>query len=129
MPADASKYRVGVTWRGVLIGLLLIPLNSYWVIQMESIFMTGYPTLFTLLFNVVLTLLILIALNAPLKKLFPNLALKQSELFTVYIMLSQASALAGHSMIQILTLNMAAPLGLATAENEWKELFWRYIPK
>ena len=53
----------------------------------------------------------------------------QGELLIVYIMLSQASALAGHSMMQILPPSMVAPFGLATPENEWKELFGRYIPK
>jgi hypothetical protein len=97
--------------------------------QMEAVYYSAHSTTFALLFNVIFTLLILIMLNIPLKKLFSNLALKEGELLTIYIMLCQASALAGHSMMQILPPTMAAPLGLATPENEWQELFWRYIPK
>jgi hypothetical protein len=126
---DASKWRTGVTWRAVLIGLILIPINSYWIVQMEAVYYSAHSTTFSLLFNAIFTLLILILLNIPLRKLYSNLALKEGELLTIYIMLCQASALAGHSMMQILPPNMAAPLGLATPENEWQELFWRYIPK
>ncbi|MBM3235747.1 hypothetical protein FJZ31_05565 [Candidatus Poribacteria bacterium] len=129
MSVDASNHVTGVTWRAVLIGLILIPINSYWIVQMEAVYYSAHSTTFALLFNAIFTLLILIVLNIPLKKLFSNLALKEGELLTIYIMLCQASALAGHSMMQILPPTMAAPLGLATPENEWQELFWRYIPK
>ena len=129
MSVDASKQGTGVTWRAVLIGIILIPLNSYWIIQMESVYYSAHSTTYSLLFNAIFTLLILIVLNIPLKKLFSNLALRECELLTIYIMLCQTSALAGHSMMQILPPTMAAPLGLATPENEWQELFWRYIPK
>jgi hypothetical protein len=126
---DASNLGKSVTWRAVLIGLILIPINSYWIVQMEAVYYSAHSTTFSLLFNAIFTLLILILLNIPLRKLYSNLALKEGELLTIYIMLCQASALAGHSMMQILPPNMAAPLGLATPENEWQELFWRYIPK
>jgi hypothetical protein len=96
---------------------------------MEAVYYSAHSTTFSLLFNAIFTLLILILLNIPLRKLYSNLALKEGELLTIYIMLCQASALAGHSMMQILPPTMAAPLGLATPENEWQELFWRYIPK
>ena len=43
-------------------------------------------------------------------------------------MVCQASALVGHSMLQILVPSIAAPVGLATPENEWQDLFWRYMP-
>ena len=31
-------------------------------------------------------------------------------------------------MLQILVPSIAAPIGLATPENEWQDLFWRYMP-
>ena len=118
-----------VTWRAILIGLILIPINSYLLIQMESVYYVAHSTLFSLFFNVLLVVLVLIVLNIPLRKLSADLAFKQGELLTIYIMLCQASALAGHSMMQILPPTMAGAFGLATPENEWKELFWRYIPE
>ncbi len=128
MPLDTSKQDTAVTWRAVLIAILLIPLNSYWIMQMEAVYYSAHSTLIALFFNVIFNLLVLIGLNIPLKKISPKLVFRQGELVTLYIMLSQSAALVGHSMIQILPPSMAAPFGLATPENEWSELFGRYIP-
>ena len=123
------KQQSDVTWRVVLIAILLIPLNSYWIMQMEVVYYSAHSTLIALFFNVIFNLLVLIGLNIPLRKFSPNLVFRQGEWVTLYIMLSQSSALVGHSMLQILPTTMAAPFGLATPENEWKQLFGRYIPK
>ena len=96
---------------------------------MESVYYSAHSTLVSLFFNVVFTILILILLNAILRKISPRLVINQGELIIIYIMLSQASALAGHSMMQLLPPIMAAPYGLATPENEWLDIFGRYIPK
>ncbi len=109
MSVDASEQRISITWKAVLISLILIPLNSYWIIQMESVYYSGHSTSVALFFNVVFTVFILIILNVPLRKLFPKMVFNQGELLIVYIMLSQASALAGHSMMQILPPSMVAP--------------------
>ena len=129
MTLDKPNQDTAVTWRAILIAILLIPLNSYWIMQMEAIYYSAHSTLVALFFNVVFNLLILIVLNIPLRKISPKLVFRQGELVTLYIMLSQSAALVGHSMIQILPPTMAAPFGLATPENEWSELFGRYIPK
>ena len=129
MAADTANQRISVTWRSVVIGLFLIPLNAVWIMQMEAVYYSAHSTLIALFFNVVCNLLILVLLNIPLRKLSPNLAFNQGELITVYVMLSLSSALVGHSMLQILPATMAAPLALATPENDWRDLFWRYIPQ
>ena len=124
----ASKPRKVVRWRAVLIGFLLIPPNSYWIMQMEGVFYSGHPTLYSLLFTAVLNLQILMVINIVLRQFAPNLAFSQGELLTVYIMLNQSSALVGHSMLQLLPPAMAAPFTLSTLENDWQNLFGRYIP-
>lgn len=129
MAADTANQRISVTWRSVVIGLFLIPLNAVWIMQMEAVYYSAHSTLIALFFNVVCNLLILVLLNIPLRKLSPNLAFNQGELITIYVMLSLSSALVGHSMLQILPATMAAPLALATPENDWRDLFWRYIPQ
>ncbi|MCS7310914.1 MAG: hypothetical protein NZ741_11905, partial [Armatimonadetes bacterium] len=45
-----------VTWRSVLIGVFLVPLNAYWVVQMEVIRYSTHPTTISLFFNVVFIL-------------------------------------------------------------------------
>ena len=43
-------------------------------------------------------------------------------------MVSVATALAGHDIIRQLVPLMANPFWYATPENEWEELFFRYLP-
>ena len=107
-----------IRWRAILTGLLLIPLNSFWIIQMEAVYYSAHSTTFSLFFNSVCSLLILLAGNSVLKKICYRCALNPAELITIFVMLNQGSALIGHSMLQILPATIAAPLGLATTENE-----------
>ena len=97
--------------------------------QMEAVYYSAHSTLVALFFNVVCSLLVLIVINVPLERFMPNLAFNRSELLTIYIMLNLSSALVGHSMLQILPPTMAAPLALATPENDWENLFGRYLPE
>ncbi|HCK14109.1 TPA: hypothetical protein DHW51_08295 [Candidatus Poribacteria bacterium] len=43
-------------------------------------------------------------------------------------MLSIASGIGGHSMMQILPPMLGHPFWFATEENDWKNLFWNHIP-
>ena len=76
MTVNAANQKISVTWRAVIIGLLLIPLNAVWIMQMEAVYYSAHSTLIALFFNVVCNILILILLNIPLRKLSPNLAFK-----------------------------------------------------
>ena len=55
-----------VRWT-VLIGLILIPINCYWIIQMEAVRYSGHSTTISLLFNSVFCLFFsqIIARQAP----------------------------------------------------------------
>ena len=64
---DYPKKKPSITSRSILIGLLLIPMNSYWVIQMEIVRYSGHPTCISLFFNVIFILSVLI---------FPSLVLR-----------------------------------------------------
>ncbi len=118
----------GVTLRSLVIGLILIPPNCYWVVQSEAVWGTTYLTLVSLFFNVIFTLLILVGLNALFKKLAPKAALKQGELLTIYIMVCLGSSLAGNNFLENLVLSLGHGFWFATPENEWSELFFRYVP-
>ena len=117
------------TWRAILIGLILIPINCYWIIQMEVVRYSGHPTTISLLFNAVFWLFVLCLLNPLLLKFSPHFVLTQAELLVIYVMLCLASTIAGHGFMQMLIPIIAHPFWFATPENEWKTLFWRYIPR
>jgi len=125
MKISYPGHSVGATWRALLIGTLLIPLNAYWVMGLVH---QGYPTTVSLFFNVIFWLFILTGLNFGLARLTSRYALKQGELLTVYVMLSLSSAIAGHDMLRVLIPSIPFAFWHASPENEWAELFHRYIP-
>ncbi len=128
MSKTQSSYQ-GVTFRSLIIAVILIPINCYWIIEMEVIRYSGHPVTISLFFNVVFNIFVLIALNLLLKKYLPEQALSQSELLVIYIILSLASGIAGHDMLEILVPMLGHAYWFATPENEWAELFHRYIPR
>lgn len=115
----------GATFRAILIGVLLIPFNAYWIMDSAG---QGYPTTVSLYFNVIFCIFWMTLLNLAIIKLIPRYAFSQGEILTVYIMLSLASSLAGHDMLRVLIPMIPHAFWYATPENEWAELFHRYIP-
>lgn len=118
-----------VTIRAIIIGIILIPVNTYWIVQIELVWANSFPTCLTLLFNAVFILLLFTSLNILLQKFLPSFTLKKGELLTIYVMLCIASALSGCDIMQTLVFTMTHPFWYATPENEWEELFHRFIPR
>ena len=125
----SSKSLPSVSWRAIAIGLLLIPINCYWITYIELVQYSAQPTIVSLIFTVVFNVLVLIGFNQIFKRFLPRLALSQGELLVIYVMLSVASATVGHSMMEILVSTLGHAFWFATPENDWKDLFWRYIPR
>ncbi|MBM3457582.1 MAG: hypothetical protein FJX77_03485, partial [Armatimonadetes bacterium] len=124
-PAPGERQR-GVTFRAVLIGLLLIPLNTYWVIYVEGIRHWNHCTAMSLFWNTIFCLFLLVVLNLFLKRCFPRarvfglhregegpptrrrwgwkeapIPFTQGEFITIYVMITIATALAGHDSLQL----------------------------
>ncbi|MCD6506123.1 hypothetical protein J7M22_05800 [Candidatus Poribacteria bacterium] len=117
----------GVTKRSVLIGLILIPPNIFFLVN-NHVTLSGLPTTLSLFYNVIIVLLLMVAFNSVLRFFLPSVALKEGELLTVYVMLSIASAMSGHDMMQTVVPALTHGFWYATPENDWKSLFWRYLP-
>ena len=111
----------------ILLGILLIPLNNYWIMA-GATWGSGYPTTFSLFFNVIFFLFFLTLINLGLQRLSLSFALNPPELLLIYVMLSVASGICGLDMMQVLITFVGGVKWMATPENEWKELFFRYIP-
>jgi hypothetical protein len=118
-----------VTPRALLLALLLMPFNAYWVILMEVTRYSGHPTTISLFFNVVFWLTVLLALNAILGKVWPRARFAPGELLTVYILLALASGITGHDMIEVLTPILAHAHYYARPENGWVSDILPTIPK
>lgn len=124
--AKDSKSQL-ITWRAMLIAIVLMPANSYFAMQ-RGLEWSGPPGTISLLYNVVFTILILIIVNALIRKILPRKALTQAELITIYVMLCISTSLAGHDVIQVIAPILGYVFFYATPENEWQSLFWDRIP-
>src|SRR5512141_1352609 len=84
-----------VTWRAVILALVLAVFNDYWVVQLEVV-RYSFATYAAPFYNVVFTLFVLTCLNFELKRKWPRIALTSAELLTVYLMLSITTAVCSH---------------------------------
>lgn len=113
----------------MILGLVLLWPNAWWIYMMEIVRYAGHPTTISLFFNSVLALLGLIVLNGLLRRLRPQWVLSQAELLTVYIMLNIGSALVSHDFIQVLIPVMTHVFWFANTTNRWEELVWPNVPR
>lgn len=117
-----------ITLRSLLISLILIPLNCYWIIQIEIVWYTGHPTCISLFQNPVFSLLVVAIISLLLKR-FKIFHLSEGELLFIYVSVVMSSSVASHDLIQILVPTISHIYWYATPENEWKDLFSEHIPK
>src|SRR2546425_10296118 len=69
-PEAPPRVERGVTFRAVLIGLFLIPINAYWVMCVEGIWHTNHATAMSLFWNSVFCVFLLVLLNLVLKAVY-----------------------------------------------------------
>jgi hypothetical protein len=127
-PPSPERGARAITWRSLLLGFLLVPANTYWVIQSEVIRYAAHPTTTSVFFNVVFCVCALVALNALLRRVRPQWAFAQGELLVVYVILSLGTAMAGHDTLQVLVSVISYVHRFATPENRWEPLFFSALP-
>ena len=72
-----------ITFRIVLIGLILIVVNCFWVIQVEGIWHSNHASAMSLFWNSIFFLLLLVLFNLfVLKRFWPKKAFSQGELLS-----------------------------------------------
>ena len=128
MSKNNKNQTKGLTLRSVIFGLILIPINSYWIVQSEAVWWGTYLTIVSLFFNVTFTLLVIIFLNAIYKNITKRQGLTQNELITIFVILCLGSSLPGNNLLEALVLTVGHAFWFATPENEWADLFFQYIP-
>ncbi|MDQ1318361.1 MAG: hypothetical protein QG588_2021 [Candidatus Poribacteria bacterium] len=124
MPIGSDRKRENkITLRAIILAFLLVIPNSYLSVQ------TPTATAMSLVYPVIFNLLVLLAINLPLKRFTPKYALTQAELLTVYVVLSITTIVSGLDIVQVLVPLLGYPYYYATPENEWQSLFWQYLPR
>lgn len=117
-----------LTIKSLLISLILIPLNCYWIIQVEIIWYSGHPTCISLFQNAVFSLLVVSTIGILLRRI-KILRISESELVFIYVAVVMASSVASHDLMQILVPTIPHISWYATPENEWQDLFFNDIPR
>ena len=105
-------------FRCLILGCVLIILNCYWIISAENRIvwkLTDFSIFPTVLFT--------------LKCFFRDRSLSEEKMATTYVMISVATALAGHDIVQQLVPMMVNAFWYATPENKWEGLFFHFIPR
>lgn len=120
------------TWkvspRCILIGLLLVPLNVYWVIAAEVrwyVILTINPLFVTPVFY----LFALVVLNGALRRVVPKLVLKPGELVVIYIMLVLSCTIATHDFIINLMSSMGWVAWFGSEQNQWESRMFPHLPR
>jgi len=116
-----------ITLKAILIGLILVVVNAYWV----GLSSEQWYCMFTLVnpfSNAIFTLIVLIALGFPLRRISKRLSLSSAELVVIYVMVTMVSTISGHTTMTPLLAALTQPYWFASPENEWQSLFWRHIP-
>ena len=123
---STKNYTYNVRLRVIITGLILVIVNSYWISMND--FLKGLNHTYMSLFsNAIFTLFGLILINLLIRKFSPKSAFTESDNLVIYVMIVAVSTLSGHRMTRFLG-PIAHPFKFATVENEWRDLFWRYIP-
>jgi len=125
---DPPAVRWSVTRRSVVIGLLLIPLNVYWVIFSEYR-LYNILTLNPLFVTPVLYLFALVGVNMLLRRVAPTWVFNPAEMLIIYVMLVMSCTIATHDYMINLVTTMSWSRWLATPENGWDRSVLPLLPR
>lgn len=121
--------RAHFTLRAVLLSLILIPLNAWWLIQTEYVVYADNATTSSLFFNAVSLVLILLVVNGLLARIRPRWRFTPAELAVLYVVISVATNLAGHDQFQILVAVITYITRRATAGDSWANRLLGDVPR
>ncbi len=105
-----------------------MPLQAWWVVQMEAIRNNSWPSMLSLPLETLFILLLLKAACVPLKRWRPRWVLSQGQLLTVYLMLAVSGVMVGFGVLQQLIAWIIFPVGRARPESQWYPLFLSHLP-
>ncbi len=124
-----SVTRAGITLRAIVLGLILIIINNYWITVIEVRWYALDGTCLPLFVTPIFILFVLSLPNLWLRKVFPRVAFSRAELITIYVMVVMAAALASHDLIQNLFGAIGHAHYAANESNKYETLFFRYLPE
>lgn len=116
----------GITPRALIIGFVAIIPGVFWGVYGDVVSQTDLTST-SLMMPPVIILTALLIINAGLRRIRPNLALRRAELITIYAMLTVSVILSGMGMLQFVCTSLGAVPHFATPDNHW-ESYLDYVP-
>ncbi|MAF12215.1 hypothetical protein CMK11_17350 [Candidatus Poribacteria bacterium] len=118
-----------VRFRAYALGVLLVVANNFWLMA-SATWASGYPTTVSLFHHVIFILFVVIGMSALGRALpgYRRALLNRAEQVVLYTMLCVASGIGGLDLMQVLGTFTNGLRHLATPENDWDALFFRYVP-
>ena len=114
--------------RAILFGLILLPFEVYWVTVAEMKY-GSQATALPLFIYPVFILFCLVVINNGLSLSLRLRLFTAADLLTIYVMLVIGTSLSAYGMLQDLFAVVVHPYRFASAENDWRNLFFHYIPR
>src|SRR5947209_473632 len=129
-PARGGGSKQGaITPRAVILALVLLPLNAWWLTQIEYVRYSDNATTSALFFNATTLLLLLLALNAGLARLRPRWVFGPGELATIYLVVAVGTNLAGHDQLQILFTTLTYVVRRSITDAGWEQRLLPHVPR
>ncbi len=118
-----------ITLRSLVLGALTIAATFYYYInEIQGTGMLGHAVSSQLPVVVYVPFVLWLFLNVLLKQLWPRLALRRGELLTIFGMLWVVGTIPGYGWMGYWVLTLAAPAFYDTAENQWAEILFDFLP-
>jgi len=114
--------------RAILLGVLMMPIHSYWITKIEAIvYKGGGGSTDSLIWTSVYNMAVLVVISYVIRRWFRRQFLGRADLLAIFAMCNIAACVAGHDMVQILVPLIAYPNWNAGPENEWSQTLLPYL--
>jgi hypothetical protein len=117
-----------VSLRAVVIGLVGIPLNTYWMTLTYWRFGNDAGTPYPVYYNCIFYLSVLGGVNTILRRRKPEWEFSLGEMLTIYVMLSVATAWCGVDLLMPLPETICNSYWMASPGNRWADILWPNLP-
>ena len=117
-----------ITARAIVLGILTIAANFYYIVNVGQRLGIGSYVHSQFPMATFMPFVLWLFLNTALKALWPRLALSRGELLTLFSMLWIVGTIPQLGWMTYWTSIMGSPSYFATAENQWEETLFHYLP-
>jgi len=126
---EPAKLTVGVRKRVILLGIVAATLTSVLVTQAEIVLSTVRIGYLSLPPAALAMLLIVMVLNAIVKRFLPKASLSTGDILVIYCMCLVSAMVSSHGVVQKLVPLLVIPKYYADNSNNWHGLYDPHIPK